>query len=125
MKLLKTFEAYRYSADLKQDIEDIFTESIDSNFEVDVFLKPVSDSDKSDKICVCIEHKDKDWFKVTNDLYDQISYLIDYMNDKFPNMKFNFNGEIYNSVKDDDGIKRTDIENYIGALFSYITLRFE
>jgi hypothetical protein len=101
----------------KQDIKDIFIEESDANFSIGIYF--------STRIAVEIEHNITDWFKLTEELYGQIQYLIDYMSDKFPDLTFSFVGERLGAPKGDLYVKKTDLENYIDLTFANIILAFE
>lgn len=131
MKYLKIYEDYFdesfFKKKLKVDKEkfeeefrDLFVEEIDKGFTFRFSFH--------NYIEIYIEHELDDWFNLS-DIYEDILVFVDYMKEKYPDMKFSFNGEKYEkSIKSswgDEYTKRYDLEPYINEYFSYIELNFE
>jgi hypothetical protein len=135
MKYLILYESYSESINtdkVEKDIKDILVELLDNEFDINFLYNNYSDSELAKNIIIEIDHSAHDWFDLS-EIYEDILVVVDYMKEKYPNLKFTFNGEIYRGIDNlsnrlnnkDDSIKRTDLVNYKENRFSYISLNFE
>ena len=122
MKYLKLYESFDGTIDsneFEEEFKNYFVEEIDKGFTFRFFY--------NNYIKIEIEDANDDWFKLS-DIYEDILVFVDYMKEKYPDMKFSFNGEKYEkSIKSswDEYNRMTDLEPYKNEYFSYIELNFK
>ena len=124
MKYLKLFENYSDDKSKLTDYEfyeiceDNLIDLIDNNYEIDTVCYP---EDEYYNFDVEITHADNDVFSAS-DIFDDIHKLIDYMENKYPNFKFNYDILSYELG---DRIEITDISLIKpDHTISHIILRF-